>query len=218
MRKQFTFIHGSSGTGKTLYLRDMIAGRIRSGGRVCTLDPNGIFDGYGDVMDVDAAVKLLSRKGGSEPFAIVVRVGWGESWSPVWPAVFRAGHVLLAADEAQNWFASPGAQVGTLDPEAMKFQQVARNRCCDLATTSQAPTTLHPSVRLNYDVRVTFRQDDPGYAVATARTMKSKELEPLIGSLPDRCYLRVTNRGELSRGGPLPVPPVPPLPMPERRP
>lgn len=205
MQKTFTYVYGASGTGKTLYVKHMARQRINNGGRVLVVDPNAVFDGYGDAVDVAGALRRLRQaaeaaaRGEFPAFALTVRPTWGESVRQVWPAAFGAGRLLVVVDEARRY-----ASAAKPDPEFLELNEKGRNRYVDLATTSQQPKSLAPLVRGNYDVVVTFRQTQQDHADYIATEYFNRpELAEAIRRLPDRHYIRGTVGGQVAKGGPV---------------
>jgi hypothetical protein len=209
MKKRFTWVMGDSGHGKTLYVKEMVAARIRVGGRSVVVDPNGVFTGYGTVVSIKAAVDRLAKVKRGEPFALVVRPGWGEKLGPLWPRVYQAGHLLLVVDEAQRV-----ASAARIDRDFLFLVTTARNNYVDIATTSQGPKTLHPEIRGLFDVGVHFRQKLQEYADDVAVTyFQDRRFGPALMRLPQFHFLRATADGNPPTAGRLPDPKVhPPSP------
>lgn len=206
MRKVNTWIQGVGGQGKTLLAKAIAAARIRAGGRVVIVDPNAVFDGWGRVVGVLQAADALKASPYPTPLALVVRPAWGEDVSPLWGRLFAAGGLLVVVDEAASWASN---EAGALDKQFLELVIKGRNRWVDLLTTSQAPTTLHPQVRQQWDVYVSFKQAEPDYAKEIAkRYLRRADLAPALLALPKFHYLRATLDGALSRGV-VQIPPPP---------
>lgn len=192
----YTYVLGGKGQGKTLYAKACYLERMRAGGRGVILDPNGVFGGFGEERTVRDAVAFLSSPGAqTRRFSIVVRPAWGEKCSDVFRAVFACGRLLLLVDEAERWGSS-----GRLDSEFRELMQVGRNRYVDVITTSQGPKSLHPRIKMLWDVLVTFKQGLPDHADELAREYFGRaDLAPAISNLPKLHGLRVNQRGEITR-------------------
>lgn len=195
--KFFGFIYGASGQGKTLYARGSYRARIAAGGRGVFVDPNARNGDLGRVVRSVAELRAAVASSGSS-WSLVYQPGWGEKEAELWPLLYRIGHVLVAVDEAQTYAAS-GA--GALDADFLQLVQKGRNNCVDILTTCQGPNELHPRVRQNWDAVISFRQGIPQYAETLERMyFRRPGLAAVLLELPRFHYLRVDQRGEVSRG------------------
>lgn len=189
----YLFVYGKKGMGKTLYAREIFQGRVRAGGRAIFIDTTGRNGDLGHVVrraqDVIPALAAGYR-------ALVFQPGWREKLSALWPVLAQLGHILVVADEAMNYAGSAKP-----DEDFLFLTQIGRNASIDLVTTAQAPTDLHPRLRQNFDVMVTFQQGTNDYAELLAKDFfQRQDLAPLLRQLPRFHYLRVTDKGEISRG------------------
>lgn len=188
---------GAGGMGKTLLLKELVRARMRRGGRTVVVDPNACFSGFGRVVTVEEAVRIL-RAAGARPFNLVVRPGrFRSSLNAIWEPCFEAGHLLVGADEASAYGGTAGC-----DPDFKALVIQGRNRYVDVALTCQKPSALHHEVRFNYSVACGFRQTSQRAAemFATEYAGDRLDLVPLLKKLPQFHYLRAPFGGTVQAG------------------
>lgn|GEM_PF-5898217 len=178
--KCFNYFLGESGMGKTVGSKVLLREYQRAGWRGIIMDPNGAFDtwapgqspapwAYGMAVSITQAVRIVRQSNG-RVFWLVVRRHRGEEWQPLYDAILSAGNMVLTVDEAQKWAApNRSADLGFID-----LNERCRLRQVDWITTSQAPATLHPAIRNNWDRVVCFRQGVPLYAENMERDFLSR--------------------------------------------
>lgn len=164
---RFLAIFGAKGYGKTTYLRQLWWARRRRRGSGVFVDPKGENGDMGEVVASPEALQELVHRRAREgtPFSAVVQPGWAGELEPYWPGIFRAGHLLLALDEAQEAAdLNQSTRAG-----ALRIIGMGRSRGIDIATTVRTPPEVHKQFRGNLDTVVTFRQFEPDYAELLAR-------------------------------------------------
>lgn len=194
--KKITQIFGVGGMGKTLYAKAIVRARLNRRGRVVVVDPNGQFEDYGKRVTIEQAKHVLATAG-ARPFAIVLEPDFDEEVSDVFRSAFKAGNLLLVADDCVDM-----AGRASLDKDLLRTVVKGRNRMVDMVLTCQNVTDLDSRIRLNHSTGVCFRQVLPDAAdrFVLEYAPKYPKLAPRLLELEQFQYVRASIDGTVEVG------------------